>query len=439
LGIRRIDHIQYFDSVVKELLKKDDRLYIAFDSNFLIENSLQLTLDCVKKNFNWNISEGFLLQKPSFRIRKMKNILGCLIYLSDLSLEWKYFLRHCKRSKLNLFEYMFMLSLKFFPARLRISISRNLVNRIRIKLSNTKISNHFISQLNLDLVYISPGNMFNSLEDQLVSEANNLSIPTAIQTLSWDNLNSKGSVGSVPTIYLVWNEMHKQLLINRHGIPIENIRVTGSIIQQKYAYTKSLYTREQVFRYLGIPPHLKILIYLGSSLNVCIDESIFLRKLIESDPDVLESVFIIIRPHPANFEIWEDWFSPNTLVWPKNQPLDLRSTEETQSLLKAAIGAIGINTSGFLDALSCDTPIVAVRNNSAIFQESTTHFMNLIQNGLPVVNRLKEAISIFENPTNKKCFQELTEITLPFRDSATIRTVTELDKIIQNATKDLND
>jgi hypothetical protein len=436
LGIRRVDHIQYFAPVVEELLKKEDRLYIAFDPNFLIENSLPRTLDYVEENFNWNISKGFLLEKPSYRRKKMKNILGCLIYLCDLSLEWKYLLRHAKRSKLNLFEYTCIICLKFFPANIRVLISRFLVNHIRIKLSDVKTINHFVSQLDLDLVYVSPGNMFNSLEDQLVSDANNLSIPTAIQTLSWDNLNSKGTVEAVPTIYLAWNEMHQQLLMTRHCIPKRSIRVTGSVIQEKYADVNFLYTRQQVCSSLGIPPHLKILIYLGSSLNVCTDESTFLQNLVEGEPDVLESIFIIIRPHPANFEIWEDWVWPNTLVWPKNQPLDLRSTEETESLLKAAIGAFGINTSGFLDALSCGTPIVAVHNDSAIFQESTTHFMNLIQNGLPIVHRLSEALSIFDTPSNAKFFHRLTEITLPFGDSATIRSATALGSILQNTTED---
>jgi hypothetical protein len=145
--------------------------------------------------------------------------------------------------------------------------------------------------------------------------------------------------------------------------------------------------------------------------------------MLQEFPDFKREYFLVIRPHPANVNIWSNWRYPETCVWPKFQSLDTRSHLETYSILNSSLGAIGINTSGFLDALASGVPVVALENPDAIYQENTTHFSQLIKDGLSSVKNLQSAITLLHDSTYFNDVMKAFELTLPNQGTATTSTL----------------
>lgn len=429
IGIRRLDHIQYFSSVVTKLISDSSKVYIAIDPNFLLNGSVMETKAYVKENFGWNIDELFTLSENTESILKSKRLLGCLVYLNDENLEWDYLVRHAKRSGITPSGFLLLFTLRLLPKKIRVFLSSRLTRKLRRNIDQSIVINKWIEKLDLDLIFISPGNMFESKEDNLVLDGKYLKVPTVVQTLSWDNLNSKGTVVTVPDLYLAWNQMHVELLQRRHLVPLENIGMPGSLFLEKYAGAVRTFSKEELCEALGIPSDKKLIVYMGSSLNVCSDENLFLKALLERFPNFASDYFLLIRPHPANTKVWLDWSLVGTYVWPKFQSLDTRSTNETLCILSSSIGIIGINTSGFLDALACGVPIIAIENRSAIFQENTGHFSRLVSDGLQISSSLQGSIKLLESASYRDGLLSTLEITLPNRRLATVKTLEFIENL----------
>lgn len=423
IGIRRLDHIQYFNSIISELVKEPGDLFFAIDPNFLLNDSTHDTKLHIENKFGWVIQEVFQLSAGNESIREIKRMLGCLVYLNDDKLEWKYLVRHAKRSHISPLNFLLLNALRVLPRKLRVNLSSRLTNKYRKLMQDTNLINSWMLGLDLDVIYLSPGNMFNSYEDELILDGKKLKIQTVVQTLSWDNLNSKGTVMAIPDLYLCWNEMHSKLLMRRHLIPRERIRISGPVFFEKYSGIFNNFTKIQFCEALGISQKKEIIVYMGSSLNVCLNETSGLFRMLSDFPEFNEKYFLVIRPHPANVDVWLNWQYPGTYVWPKFQSLDVRSHIETRSILNSSLGVVGINTSGFLDALVCGVTVVALENPDAIYQENTTHYSQLIQDGLMSVKTLRLAVALLHDPIYPRNIMKALELTLPSRDTATSNSV----------------
>jgi hypothetical protein len=233
IGVRRLDHIQYFSKVVNELVLRSFKVYFAIDPIFLLNDSTQETKGYIKKEFGWDFDELFTLSENTENSVKSKRFLGCLVYLCDPNLEWDYLVRHAKRSKITKLGFLILYLLRHLPKTLRVFVSTKMTLKLRNRMTDSLLINDWIKDLDLDLIFVSPGNMFESKEDNLIADARLLNIPSVVQTLSWDNLNSKGTVMSIPDLYLAWNKMHANLLVERHLVPSENIGVPGSLFLEK--------------------------------------------------------------------------------------------------------------------------------------------------------------------------------------------------------------
>jgi hypothetical protein len=429
VGIRRLDHIQYFSSVIDGVTKESTKLYIAIDPNFLLNDSVADTKAYLENEFGWAVEKVLMLSAGPESAHKIKKMLGCLIYLNDYNLEWSYLVRHAKRSRISRLNFLLLNFLRNLPDNLRVFLSTKLTKLYRNSLSDSNLVNEWMRDLDLDLIFLSPGNMFNSYEDNLILDGRNLNVRTIVQTLSWDNLNSKGTVMAVPDLYLCWNEMHSELLMKRHLIPRDRIRIPGSVFFEKYAGISKGFTKLDFCDALGISSEKEIIIYMGSSSNVCRNETIFLLNNLRNYPEFTEKYFLLIRPHPANIDVWRDWLYEGTTVWPKFQSLEARSVIETYSILNSSEGVIGINTSGFLDALACGVPVVALENPDAIFQENTMHYSRLIQDGVKSVKSIQSAVDLIEDSKYASDLLSTLELTLPMRNAATSNTLRFIEEI----------
>jgi hypothetical protein len=248
-------------------------------------------------------------------------------------------------------------------------------------------------------VLITPGNMVNGVEDDLLLLAGKRKIKSAVVAFSLDNLNSKGTVALKPDLYFAWNSHHLHLLSSRHLIPKGSCIEIGSPFMDKFAYSQEVsLTREREIRsQLGIPEYKKVVTYLGSSGNIHRNERIYLAAQLEICPNFLEDAFLVIRPHPANFKIWSSWKHSQTIVWPEEETLLERNDTFEMELFQLSSYSIGLNTSAFLDAASCGNPVIALRTNESLFQSNASHFNFLIKSGIPMADSLGEADQIFHS------------------------------------------
>jgi len=239
-----------------------------------------------------------------------------------------------------------------------------------------------------DIVMASPVNMrFSSADLEYLKAAKALKIPTAIPVISWDNLTNKGLIHIVPDILLVWSEEGKKEAMAHHGIPERNIRVVGApVFDQWFLKMKVSQTREEFCGKYGFRAKDPVVLYLGSSVNVARDESWVLERLRKAmdEDDALKNTQIIIRPHPANFRIYEKLNLKDVLILPKEGSLP--NSEDSLKLfydtLYFSVCTISINTSGMIDAIIAGKPGMAfMPDEYKDSQMETLHFRHLFLTG----------------------------------------------------------
>lgn len=439
IGLRNVKHLEYIKDILDQFNVLDYEVSFALDPNFLISDSINETKNWMQRNYELVGNEFFCLEKSPTSIKAKKAVLSCVVYLNDTKVEWRYFRRHLGRSFVDFKYFPILIFLSMLPAFARVKLSIKFTERLRKSLISNEVVNKEILRINPELILITPGNMFNSYEDQLIADAKLVGIPSVVHALSWDNLNNKGTVMTVPDKYFVWNDMHKELLIRRHRIPLEVIEVIGSSFFERYFVGQKHFSKTEVCEALSIPPNLKILTYLGSSINVCKRENLGLEKLLLESEQLKKSYFIIIRPHPANYRIWDNWRVPNTMVWPRFQDLESRTTIETLSILKASKGAFGINTSGFIDAIASGTPVFGISHSDVIFQENTNHFQALKKEGLQVFNSIDGAIASIESGNLQLMTNDIALNFLPNQGEVVARTIKMINQMLISGGRGAND
>jgi hypothetical protein len=165
-------------------------------------------------------------------------------------------------------------------------------------------------------------------------------------------------------------------------------------------------------------------------------EHILLKSLLDASSLFSNNYFLIIRPHPANFRTWNNWNYPETLVWPRFQKLESRLTIETKSIFKSSIAAIGINTSGFLDAIACDTPLFPIKTSKALYQDNASHFNHLIGTGIKCFSSIDEILNEIDSSHFSIKQDNLLNEYLPFKNSASMITYDEIMRLVENGKND---
>jgi hypothetical protein len=238
-----------------------------------------------------------------------------------------------------------------------------------------------------DVVVASPANLKNSEEIEYVKAARQLGIPSVVPVLSWDNLTTKGLIHVAPDLTLVWNETQRQEAVRVHGIHPDRIAVTGSpFFDPWFEDFDAAEPRDAFCRRVGLDPERAFAVYLGSSTNIAKDETWLVRALARelreaADPE-LRSLQLLVRPHPANAKVHAKLEEPNVVVWPKSGrlPDSDSSRQDFRATLEHAVAAVGINTSGMIDAVIADRPCVAiVVPEYDATQSHAVHFTHLLR------------------------------------------------------------
>jgi len=240
-----------------------------------------------------------------------------------------------------------------------------------------------------DAVLVTPLVDLGSQQLDYVRAAKLLGIPSCLPVWSWDHLTSKAYLRDRPERVLVWNETQRREAVDVHGIPDERVIVTGAQCFDHWFTRTPSRTRETLCVERGFDPQQPIVLYVCTGLiKGSPREPQFVREWLETirssgDP-LLATCNVLVRPHPAQTEDWQDVdlseFAPVS-VWGGN-PVDERTRSDYFDALYHSAAVVGLNTSAFIEAGIVGREVLTIlepryHDN----QEGTAHFQYLLQIG----------------------------------------------------------
>jgi hypothetical protein len=239
-----------------------------------------------------------------------------------------------------------------------------------------------------DVLLLTPLLYFRSRQVEQVRAARRLGIKTVLGVGSWDHLTTKGLIHEIPDRVLVWNEAQKQEAIDLHGVPGDQVVVTGSQAYDHWFATQPSIDRAAFCAQVGLDPQRPILLYLCSSPFIAPYEVGFVRTwiaAIRSDTDPrLRSAGLLVRPHPQNAKQWEgvDLAAEfeNVSLWPRTgvNPIGGAARADYFDSMYHADGVVGVNTSGMIESGIIGRPVYSVvAEEFSGTQEGTLHFQHL--------------------------------------------------------------
>jgi hypothetical protein len=245
----------------------------------------------------------------------------------------------------------------------------------------------YIEDLRPDLLLITPLIDLGSSQIDYLRAARGLGIPTALSVWSWDHLSSKALIRVRPDRLFVWNEVQRDEAARFHGIPADQVVVTGAQCFDRWFDREPSRPRAEFCRRAGLPDDRPFVLYVCSALfRGSPSEAAFAREWVRAirasaDPG-LRRLNILVRPHPQRLDEWRG-ASPleGAVLWGSN-PVDDESRADYFDSLYHSAAVVGLNTSALVEAAIVDRPVYTLllppfRDN----QEGTFHFHHLMTVG----------------------------------------------------------
>ena len=232
-----------------------------------------------------------------------------------------------------------------------------------------------------DIVILISSLKWNTPVVDYLKAAKFLKLPTILMIASWDNLTTKSTFHVLPDAVFVWNESLAEEAVVLHEVPHEKIHVTGAqtfdyLFEMKPSCDYKTYCEK-----LGVRSDKPYIVYLGSSASISGDETGYAREFL-SFLDNKEDVSVVLRPHPLNAQIWDDFSAPNLVVSPKGGvwPNAFADKQDLFDVLFHAKAVVGVNTSAMIEAAIMDKPCVTIMTDKyAHSQAESGHFQHLLK------------------------------------------------------------
>ncbi|HEY5412045.1 MAG TPA: hypothetical protein VIJ94_15090, partial [Caulobacteraceae bacterium] len=383
---RSIAHISYYDSVLAALLARGAEVEIAFDygwskkwrgGDMTAVEEFQEAHPAL--TVSWSVRRTGSRRARIFGLRELRSYRSYLTrpdttpYYVD---RWRQHLDDRWRARSEKPLYRALLGSPLTGAAMRIAEATTTPDPGVVE---------FIRARAPDVLVVSPLNLRFSEETDYVKAARKLGIPTALPVQTWDNLSTKGLIQVAPDRLFVWNQHHLRDAIEIHRIDSDRIEIAGAPFFDKWFDAEApVAGREAFCRQLDLDPERRILLYLGSSRKIADNEVWFVEKLrrflgASQNPE-LRGCQLLIRPHPANARIYEGLSGEGVCVFPKGG--ELPETRDGFGQMRASFlhaeAAIGINTSGMIDAVLAGLPTFSMRiARYAHTQSEAKHFRYL--------------------------------------------------------------
>ncbi len=246
----------------------------------------------------------------------------------------------------------------------------------------------YIASHEADAVLITPLVDIGSRQLDLLRAAKVLGRRTVLPVGSWDHLSSKALLRVMPDAVLVWNEVQRAEAVEMHGVPADHVLMTGAQCYDQWWGRAPARGREAFCGRVGLRSDKPFVLYVCSSLfRGTADEPSFVLDWIHAlrssaDPRLAE-IGILIRPHPARLEEWQqtDLSGYRNLAFWGAHPVDAESKDDYFDSMYYSAAVVGLNTSAFIEASVVGKPVhtVLLPEISDRNQEGTIHFHYLLE------------------------------------------------------------
>jgi len=257
-----------------------------------------------------------------------------------------------------------------------------------------------------DVLLLTPLVDLASSQIEYLRAARGLRVPTGLCVWSWDHLSSKALIRDSPDRVFVWNDTQKLEAINLHDVPAERVVVTGAQCFDWWFDRQPSRDAATFCREAGVPAAPFLLWVCSALIHGSAPEAPFVVKWIEtlrrSASPRLQSIPILVRPHPSRQSEWEGVYlsTLNATVWGGN-PVDTQSRADYFDTLYYSAAVVGINTSAFIEAAILGRPVYTlVIPETADNQTGTVHFDYLLNAGgglLEVARSFDEHVAQLDN------------------------------------------
>ncbi len=242
----------------------------------------------------------------------------------------------------------------------------------------------FLKAERADLLLVTPLVDFGSYQTDYVKAAHRIALPVAFLPFSWDNLTNRGLVRVPPDRVLVWNEHQRREAVDLHGVPADRVVVVGAPRFDEFFAMRPSTTRAAFCASAGLDPSRPFVLYTCSSGFVAPREVEFIRQWIgelrRAPDDTVRRLGILVRPHPANDEQWEDVdFSDlrDAAIW--SHKATVQADQGLFDSIHHSAGVVGLNTSAMIEAAIVGRPVLTIAAPEfAGGQQGTLHFRYLL-------------------------------------------------------------
>lgn len=362
---RSVSHFPYYETIIRELHAHGHRVYLLLDREWSGKSSFSVVRNCEKELPNlktgWTIRREGWVRSWLFGARELRSYASYVsrpdqspFYLK----RWQSYLSPPLR-----------MAMRYQIIRLLVGsvVARKLFEMIEGIIPAYRPIVEWLRTAAPDIVVVTPANMRFSEEIEYIKAAKKIGIPTVVPVLSWDNLTTKGIFHVKPDLTMTWNQWQREEAVAIHHIPRESVAITGSPFFDKWFENRVPSVSRDIFLpHVGLDPSKPFLLYLGSSKNIAKDETWLVEQL-HSDlrshqNSTLRGLQILVRPHPANAQIYKRLSLDGLVVWPKQGALP--DSEESKSdfecSMRYCIAAVGINTTGMIDSVIANRPTITI-------------------------------------------------------------------------------
>ncbi len=381
---RSVSHLTYYTSLIRELLSEGHHLKLIFDKKWSKKSDKKYLQQLLHENenltYSWLTRRDTKFRNLIFLLRELRTYCW---YLSRTDQSLYYTHRWLGYFSENLHHFLKASVVKVI---LRTSLFRFILKLIIKSIPPDKKIKKELELFKPDCVFVSPMNMRFDEEVEYAIAAKKLRIPVNLIVLSWDNLTTKGLFHADFDLAYVWNFRQVEELILLHNIDRKKIVISGAIFFDKWL-GKGIreLSRSKFLDKIGFNKNDKYLLYIGSSRNIAKDESWIIRKLLEKIKEInstsISKIKILVRPHPANYNIYNDIRCHEIVVYPENGSLPEFNDQESDFInsMKYAELVVGLNTSALIDSIIINKPTFSIAiDQYRQTQLEANHFQQLV-------------------------------------------------------------
>lgn len=388
--IRSPEVFHHYQSIVRALASRGHKLALLFDPRWSKGESFE-AVEALEKS-------GLKFSRGSSEVRS--DAWRTLLFYTRELLSFRRYLVVEKRKQSRYYRDRWE---SYLPGFLRFLLRRPGAKRILASESAASLlkaieraappASNILSVLRAaapDVLLAGPVNLrFSSADLEYAKAAAVLGIPTVIPVVSWDNLTTKGLFHVLPDRLLVWNEVQREEALEHQFFPEERIRIIGApLFDGWFDGIKPSLDRGAFCVAHNLSAGNPFILYLGSSRNMAEDETWLVKKLREAldRSQAVKEVQIVVRPHPANYGIYEKLKIPGITVIPRKGALpDTAASRQLfyDTALHACATVVGANTTAAIDACVIGKPGIAYLSDTYTkTQAETSHFRQLLEAGI---------------------------------------------------------